>query len=147
MLSKSCVYALRSIVYIGHHATLEHKLGIKEIADELDLPVHFLSKILQRLVKHNIVQSVKGPHGGFFLNDKSKETNLLSIIDVIDGLAFFTNCGLGLKECSETHPCPLHDDFKIYRDGLYFLFSEKKISDLITKIEAGNAFIRNLPQY
>lgn len=147
MLSKSCVYALRSIIYIGHHATIDHKLGIKEIAEELDLPTHFLSKILQRLVKHKIVQSVKGPHGGFYLNEKSKETTLLTIVEVIDGLAFFTNCGLGLKECSETHPCPLHDDFKVYRDGLYFLFNEKKISDLITKIEAGNAFIRNLPQY
>jgi Rrf2 family protein len=147
MLSKSCIYALRSLVYIGQNATQQHKLGIKEIAEELDLPSHFLSKILQRLVKHKVVQSVKGPHGGFYLNEKSKETTLLTIIEVIDGLAFFTNCGLGLKECSETHPCPLHDDFKVYRDGLYLLFNNKKISELITKIEAGNAFIRNIPNH
>lgn len=147
MLSKSCIYALRSIIYIGHHATFKHKFGTKEIAQELDLPVHFLSKILQRLVKHDIVQSLKGPHGGFYLNEKSKETSLLTIIEVIDGLSFFSSCGLGLHECSETHPCPLHHDFKKYRDGLYFLFEEKKISDLITKIEEGNAFIKNLPSY
>ncbi len=131
MLSKSCIYALRSLVYIGQNATQQHKLGIKEIAEELDLPSHFLSKILQRLVKHKVVQSVKGPHGGFYLNEKSKETTLLTIIEVIDGLAFFTNCGLGLKECSETHPCPLHDDFKVYRDGLYLLFNNKKITIFI----------------
>ncbi len=147
MLSKSCVYALRSIVYIGQHSTIEHKLGIKEIAEELELPVHFLSKILQQLVKHKIVQSVKGPHGGFYLSDKSKETTLLSIVEVIDGLGFFTNCGLGMKKCTETHPCPLHIDFKVYRDGLYFLFLNKKISDLIAKIEEGNAFIRNIQTY
>ncbi len=147
MLSKSCIYALRSIIYIGHHATFKHKFGIKEIAKELDLPVHFLSKILQRLVKHDVVQSLKGPNGGFYLNEKSKETSLLTIIEVIDGLSFFSSCGLGLHECSETHPCPLHHDFKKYRDGLYFLFEEKKISDLITKIEEGNAFIKNLPSY
>ena len=147
MLSKSCIYALRSIIYIGHHGTFKHKLGIKEIANELDLPVHFLSKILQRLVKQDIVQSLKGPNGGFYLNEKSKEASLLNIIEVIDGLAFFTSCGLGLKECTETHPCPLHNDFKVYRDGLYFMFSEKKISDLILKIEDGEAYIRNLAKY
>jgi Rrf2 family protein len=144
MLSKSCIYALRSLVYIGQNATQQHKLGIKEIAEELDLPSHFLSKILQGLVKHEILQSTKGPHGGFYLDEKSKETKLLKIIEVIDGLSFFTSCGLGLKECSETHPCPLHEDFKVYRDGLYFMFNERKVADLITKIDSGNAFIRNI---
>ena len=147
MLSKSCIYSIRSIIYIGHHATIKHKIGIKEIAQELDLPVHFLSKILQRLVKHDVVQSLKGPNGGFYLNEKSKETPLLNIVDIMDGLSFFTSCGLGLQECSETHPCPLHNDFKIYRDGLYFLFSETKISTLITKMEEGNVYIRNLSNY
>ena len=58
MLSKSCVYALRAIVYVGHNSSENHKIGIKEIGEELDLPVHFLSKILQLLVKHNILQKV-----------------------------------------------------------------------------------------
>jgi hypothetical protein len=53
---------------------------------------------------------------------------------------------LGLKECSETHPCPLHNDFKVFRDGLYHLFLKKTIADLVIKIEDGNAFISNLPQ-
>ena len=147
MLSKSCTYALRAVVYIGQHATTKHKCGIKDIAEELNLPFHFLSKVLQKLVKHDIIQSTKGPNGGFYLNEKSKENSLLKIIEIIDGLSIFTNCCLGLKECSETHSCPIHDDFKVYRDGLYFMFSEKRVADLISKIEDGNSFIKNISKY
>ena len=145
MLSKSCIYALRSIVFLAHNASVNSKIGIKEIAKELELPVHYSGKILQQLTKSKIIQSVKGPNGGFYLNEKSQEVKLITVIEVIDGLDFFANCGLGLKECSEDHPCPLHNEFKIYRDGLWELFSSKSILDLVSKIEGGNAFIKNLP--
>ncbi|MCW8898946.1 MAG: Rrf2 family transcriptional regulator [Flavobacteriales bacterium] len=144
MLSKSCVYALRAIVYVGHNSSENHKIGIKEIGEELDLPVHFLSKILQSLVKHNILQSTKGPHGGFYINEVSGKIKLLRIIEVVDGLSFFHKCGLGMHECSDTHPCPLHDDFIVFREGLYKIFATKTINDLVKKVEDGNAFIQNL---
>lgn len=144
MLSKSCVYALRSIVFIAHNASIDAKIGIKEIAKELELPTHYLGKILQQLSKNGVIQSIKGPNGGFYLNEKAQNVKLIEIIEIIDGLAFFTNCGLGLKQCSEDHPCPLHNDFKVFRDGLWELFNSKSILDLVSKIEEGNAFIRNL---
>lgn len=144
MLSKSCTYALRSIMFIALNASFDAKIGIKEIAEELELPTHYLGKILQQLTKHNIIQSIKGPNGGFYLDEKSQKIKLIKVVAVIDKLESFTCCGLGLNECSESHPCPLHDEFKIYRDGLRELFESKSILDLVTKIEDGNAFIKNL---
>lgn len=144
MLSKTCIYALRSIVFIAHNASEDAKVGIKEIANELELPTHYLGKILQLLSKHKIIQSIKGPHGGFYLNGEAKKVKIIKIIEVVDGLDFFTSCGLGLKQCSDEHPCPLHNDFKIYRDGLWELFNDKSVLDLVSKLEEGNAFIRNL---
>lgn len=144
MLSKSCVYALRAIVYVGHHGAENHKIGIKEIGNELELPVHFLGKILQSLVKHNIIQSTKGPNGGFYINEVSGKIKLIKIIEVIDGLSFFHKCGLGMHECSDMHPCPLHGDFIVFREGLNKIFSTKTVNDLVKKVEDGNAFIRNL---
>lgn len=144
MLSKSCIYALRSIVFIAHHATEETKIGFKEIAQELDLPTPYMGKILQQLTKNKIIQSVKGPNGGFYLNEESKGIKIIKIIEMMDGLEFFHNCGFGLKECDEKHPCPLHFDFKIYRDGLWDVFNSKSILTLVNKIEDGNAFIQNL---
>lgn len=144
MLSKSCIYALRSILFIAHNAKIDSKVGIKEIAKALDLPVHYLGKILQQLSKDGIIQSIKGPHGGFYLNEESQEIKIIRVIKVMDGLDFFDQCGLGLKQCSDDHPCPIHNEFKVCRDGLWTLFSSKSILDLVSKIEEGNAFIRNL---
>lgn len=144
MLSKSCIYALRAIIYIGYNSSKNHKIGIKELGKELDLPIHFLSKILQALAKHNVIKSTRGPNGGFYIDDLSADIKLLQIIEIVDGLSFFSKCGLGLKECSDTHPCPLHDDFIVFRDGLYHTFSTKTIRDLVKKIDDGSAFIQNL---
>jgi len=146
MLSKSCVYALRSIIFIGCNATIDAKIGFKEIANELDLPTPYLAKILQQLSKIKIIQSVKGPRGGFYLDEAALEVSVIKIVEAIDGLDFFKGCGLGLNKCSDEHPCPLHNDFKVFRDGLKELFSSKSIADLITKVEDGDAFIQSILQ-
>lgn len=144
MLSKSCVYALRSIVFIAKSASIDSKVGIKAVAEALDLPTPYLGKILQKLTGNQIIQGVKGPRGGFYLNDECKDTKLIRIIEVIDGIDYFTSCGMGLHECSEDHPCPLHNDLKIYRDGLWKLFNERSVRDLVDSLTMGKSFIKNL---
>ena len=144
MLSKTCVYSLKAILFIAHNASENSKVGIKVISEELDIPLHYLGKILQRLSGSDIIQSVKGPSGGFYLDEKAKEIRLIKIIEITDGLSLFENCALGLKNCSDEHPCPLHEDFAIQRKGLYKLYSSKSIKDLVKTLESGNAFIRNL---
>jgi len=146
MLSKACVYSLRAVIFVAKNTNKGTKLGVKEIAERLELPAPYLGKILQQLAKHKIIQSVKGPRGGFYIDDDAQQIKVIKIIEIIDDLSFFNKCGLGLKACSEKHPCPLHKDFKAYRDGLFKLFSDKSIADLVAKIEDGEAFIRNLNQ-
>lgn len=143
MLSKSCVYAIRSIVFIAHKARIDAKIGIKEIAEELELPTPYLGKIMQKLTGNGIVNAVKGPRGGFFIPKEGQGTKIIKVIEVMDGLDFFTNCGLGLKECSEDHPCPLHDDLKIYRDGLWKLYNNKTIGDMVASVDTGFSFVKN----
>jgi Rrf2 family iron-sulfur cluster assembly transcriptional regulator len=143
MLTKTSEYALRSIVYVAMQAAEGKKIGIKEIAKELELPLHFIGKILQDLVRKGIIASVKGPNGGFYLSRPAREITIMDVVRVIDGVEAFKRCGLGMKQCSDSHPCPLHNDFKKYRDGLANLFSTKTIQDLVQDIQNGQAFIRN----
>ncbi len=144
MLSKTCVYSLRAIIFIAQNASQTAKIGIKEVADELDIPTHYLGKILQHLSGNNIIKSVKGPHGGFYLDEEAKNIKLIKIIEITDGLAMFENCALGLKNCSDDHPCPIHEEYASYRNGLLRLYSTKTINDLVKTIDSGNAFIKNL---
>ena len=144
MLSKTTEYALRAVVYVAMHDTQGVKVGIKEIAKELELPAHFMGKILQDLVRKGVISSVKGPGGGFFLHRAASDINLLEVVQVIDGLEAFRRCGMGMKQCSDTHPCPLHNDIKAYRDQLLKVFSTRTIQDLVDSISSGKYFITNI---
>lgn len=143
MFSKSCEYGLRALLHVSLNSSEQNKIGIKEIADELDIPSAYLSKILQNLVRHNILQSTKGPNGGFFINEKSSNIPVIRVVEIIDGLDHFKKCGLGLKQCSEAKPCPIHHQFKPYRDKLKQLLEEKTIADLTSVIEKGKAYVNN----
>ena len=146
MLSKTTEYALRSIVYIAMADAEGKRVGIKEIANELELPTHFTGKILQDIVRKGVIASIKGPHGGFFLHRPASEISLLEVISIIDGLEAFRKCGMGMKQCSDMHPCPLHDEIKVYRNHLLQVFREKTIQSLVDDVKTGKYFIKNQPE-
>lgn len=144
MLSKTAEYALRAIIYIALGQASGKKIGIKEIAKELDLPMHFIGKILQNIVRQGLLASIKGPNGGFYLGKNGDQVTIMDVINVVDGPEVFRKCGLGLQDCSDIHPCPLHNDFKQFREGIKAVFCKKTIKDLVLSIESGEGFIINL---
>lgn len=136
MLSKSCEYAIRSVIFISAYSNEEKKVGIKEIAKTLDIPAPFLAKIMQTLVRDKIVASTKGPNGGFYLEKSYKKVTLLDIVAVIDGMDIFKRCALGLKRCSDAKPCPMHGIVKTYRDEMRAAMAEKTLEKLIEELDA-----------
>jgi Rrf2 family iron-sulfur cluster assembly transcriptional regulator len=142
MLSTSCKYALRAAVYLMSQAGKLRKAGIHEIAEEIGANEHTTGKILQLLVREELIQSVKGPNGGFFILPQTAPVYLIDIIKVIDGTGLFFDCGLGLKKCSDKHPCPIHFTFKEVREKLYNEFCTVSIQSLAKDIEKGKAYLR-----
>ncbi len=136
MISKKCKYALRSILFLATESNEGHALKIKAISEKLDMPSPFLAKILQELVPKSIISSIKGPKGGFYISEDNASVSLIEIVKAIDGDAFFKSCGLGLSDCSDDEPCPLHHEFKIARDHLQRMFSDKTVADVATDIAA-----------
>lgn len=117
------------------------KIRISELSEELKIPAPYLGKILQELVPKSIISSIKGPRGGFYLTEKNQQAPLIKIIEAIDGLAYFEKCGLGLEDCSDSHPCPIHEDFKISRDHLKTVFTNKTIRELASEITANELIL------
>lgn len=142
MLSTSCKYALRAAVYLMAHTDGNIKVGLKQVADEIGANEHTTGKILQLLVKERIIASAKGPNGGFYIPPHVRKIYLIDIVDVIDGVHFFFECGLGLHKCSERRPCPIHHTYKISREKLYKEFSSITIQELAQDIEKGEAFLK-----
>ena len=144
MFSKSCNYAIKAAIFIAKHSLEENKVGFVDIAKEIDSPQAFTAKILQFLVKSGIIDSVKGVNGGFYIPKKNIATTyLVEIVDAIDGDAVFHGCGLGLSQCSETHPCPVHDKFKSIRNELAFMLENTNLEELAIGIKSGDTFLRH----
>lgn len=141
MFSKSTEYALRAVVYLAENTVGEVRFGIKTIAADLGFPEPYLAKVLQHLVRKKILFSAKGPNGGFYVNNATMDVSLLEIIDANEGLGFFEKCGLGLNDCNDKKPCPIHEDYGKFRDGLYKTLAEKKIKDIVDDLEKGIAFM------
>lgn len=137
MLSNSCRYGIRAIIYLAGRSTGEDKTGIKQIGKDLKLPVPFLGKILQQLAKQKILKSMKGPHGGFSLAKDSKTISLYDIVVAIDGEDTFINCIMHDESCHSVNKkkksCPIHDDYEKIRSELIGLFKRKTIYDLVEK--------------
>ncbi len=138
MFSKSCKYAIRAVFYLATYGSEEDKLGVDDLAEKLNVPKHFLAKILQTLVRNKLVSSAKGRRGGFYLSEKNKKSNLLAVIECMDGPGTFTTCILGLAECSNDLPCPYHQSIKKYRDKFYDLVSSESIVESAKRIKSQN---------
>ena len=141
MFSTSCHYGLQAMLYIALHSTADKNVDLNQIASEQDIPKHFLSKILQLLVRNKLLLSMKGPTGGFRLNRPADKITLIEIIAAIDGLDVFTQCGIGFKKCSDSNPCPIHHDFKIVRERVKNLFETKTLYQLTRDIENGDSIV------
>src|SRR5690554_6297552 len=144
MFSKACEYGIRAVIYIWSQNNKGKKLGIKDISKEIDGPEFFTAKILQSLARQGIISSAKGPNGGFYIEKEQENLTLIDLVIAIDGDQIFTGCGLGLKQCSEESPCPIHHDFKSIRDQLGQMLRNKKIADLATEINSGAAILSRL---
>jgi Rrf2 family iron-sulfur cluster assembly transcriptional regulator len=143
MFSKSCEYAIKAVIHICIETNDGSKLGIAHIAQAIDSPEPFTAKILQTLARHGIISSSKGPGGGFYIDPKAKPIKVMDIVDLVDGKQAFERCGLGLKECSEDHPCPIHKEFKSYSARLKGLLENKTIQEFAKDIAAGRSFLMN----
>jgi Rrf2 family protein len=131
IFSKSFGYALRGILYVAMMSDENRKIRIDEMASRLAVPRHFLGKIMNKVVKKGILNSTKGPNGGFCLNGSTLDTPLLTLIELTDGLAQFEGCVLRLRKCNEDHPCPLHHQTIEYKNNLVKTFSETTIGSLL----------------
>lgn len=141
MLSTTCKAAIKSVVYLASKLQSGEKSGLKEIAKYIDENEHTVGKLLQRLVKDEIIYSVKGPHGGFYISKEQLHQPIITIINAIDGRDVFKQCALSLTTCSETRPCPLHNDYKAIRNEFASLCAKKKISDLRKGVLVGTTFL------
>jgi len=143
MFSKACEYGIKASIFIAINSYAGRRVSPKEIAKEIDSPQAFTAKILQDLVRHKVINSVKGAHGGFEIDKNDIALiKLTQIVNAIDGDTIYNGCGLGLEKCDENHPCPVHDKFKAVRDELKDMLENTTLAELALNITSGMSFLK-----
>ncbi|MCD6354925.1 MAG: Rrf2 family transcriptional regulator [Prolixibacteraceae bacterium] len=139
MLSNTCKYALRALIYLGKFAEEDKRIGIKKISKDLKLSSPFLGKILQNLVKQKLLVSTKGPNGGFALSRQPEEITLWDIVIKVDGEEFFTNCLIRLEPCHTHDPskplCPVHTQYEKLRGEIRSFYQETTLEIISQDID------------
>lgn len=141
ILSITSQSAMKAVIFLASKFEDGDRYSVQEIAEYIGASQHTVGKLLQTLVKAGVINSIKGPTGGFFITKEQMKLPLINIIYAIDGEMVFRTCGLGLRQCSSTHPCPIHFEYKKSRDAMEKLFSTKKIADLRKNVQEGLAHL------
>ncbi|HOE09768.1 MAG TPA: Rrf2 family transcriptional regulator [Treponemataceae bacterium] len=146
MLSNSSRYAIRAILYLAGRDKSKGSIGIREISSALGLPAPYMSKILQQLAKNKMLNSVKGPNGGFSMHRKPESITLYDVVKIIDGDAVFRNCLIHDGSCGDVKRskkvCTVHEEYSVIRKEINTLFRNTTIAELAGRAsDTENIFI------
>ncbi|MCZ2130928.1 MAG: Rrf2 family transcriptional regulator [Bacteroidia bacterium] len=144
MFSKSCEYGIKATLYIATNSLVGKRVSLHEIAEDIDSPKAFTAKILQHLSKNGIITSTKGPSGGFEIDlGDMLSIKLNKIVQAFDVDDIYKGCGLGLSECNDSKPCPVHSRFKDIRENLRKMLETTSILELTNGLNEGLTFLKH----
>src|ERR1041384_587924 len=119
MFSKACEYGMKAAIYVAIESQEGRRVSLNDIAKKINSPTAFTAKVLQQMVRNEIILSIKGPSGGFEIKEnRMDKVKLSDIVFAIDGDSIYAGCALGFNKCNEDKPCPLHNKFKQIRNNL-----------------------------
>jgi len=139
IFSKSFGYALRGVLYITFRQDESRYVQVEEVASSLAAPKHFMGKILKRLAKEKVLDSAKGPSGGFRVNTNTPAVTLMKLAEITSDLDILKTCVLQFKECTGQNPCPLHAQMEETRTNLSSIMANTTIHNLM--MNANNDFV------
>lgn len=106
LITRETDYAVRTVLYLARNR--DRTANVTEVAHAMHIPKSFLAKVLQRLVRHHILASMRGVGGGFRLAKKPSEISLLAIMEAVQGPAAINVCAIDSKRCGLSATCSVH---------------------------------------
>jgi len=134
LFTKSSEYAIRAMLFVTARGSASPVLA-REISQALNIPFHYLSKVLHQLTRDRLLSSHRGTSGGFSLAKPADSINLQDIVTSIDGRQSFDGCLLGESICGPDHPCPVHDRWTEARNTVLTFLNESTIDQLSKELE------------
>jgi Rrf2 family protein len=116
-LSRPAEYALRAMAHI---ARLEPDTRVltRDLAEAINVPAPFLSKIMRRLAADGMLDAKKGHHGGFLLAKPPEKVRFIDVFRAVDFEPVADHCLFGLENCDSQNPCPLHPEWSVLKSQI-----------------------------
>ncbi|SMB27631.1 conserved protein of unknown function [Sterolibacterium denitrificans] len=144
ILSRTSQYAIQALIYM---ATQPENVPVlnRTIAEYLSVPPAYLAKIMQSLSRGGILYSFRGKQGGFCLREGAEKTDLMKILTLVEGPGLTENCVMGLKICSETTACPMHEKWSPIKARIVELLEKQTLEKLAAAVKSGKYRLSELP--
>ena len=127
-LTKKIEYALIAVQHMQSKAQNEIT-SAKEIAENFNLPTSLLAKVLQQLAKHDIIQPIQGPNGGYRLSKPLVQIKLSDFIEIIEGPVGIVDC-LNDPGCSHVETCNIRLPIERINNTIKEIFSKMTLADI-----------------
>lgn len=115
MINKSSLLAIKALAELARLPPGECA-GASSIAKTINAPANYLGKLLQSLASRGLITSQKGKGGGFRLEISPKKISLFDVVAAIEDVDKWSKCFLGRRQCLDSSPCRVHDQWKQVRD-------------------------------
>ena len=137
-LSKKADYALIAMKHLAKKAGVQ-STSAREIAEQYDIPIELLAKVLQRLVRTGLLASTQGTRGGYTLNRPSKLISIADVIQAIDGPFTVTACSTEKHDCEQYSKCSVRDPLWQLRERIVAALSTVTLSEMATDQDVATA--------
>lgn len=117
LLSRASQYTLQALIYLARQPE-GRMVVVKEMADELGLPLFYLAKLIQPPTRAGWLTTTRGRGGGVKLSNGAESITLLDILHLTDGHRVTRECLLGFKACEDETGCVLHCQWKPIKQEL-----------------------------
>ena len=137
-LSKKADYALIAMKHLALNAGAP-STSAREIAEQYDIPIELLAKVLQRLVRTGLLVSTQGTRGGYTLSRPSKMISVADVIQAIDGPFTVTACSTEKHDCEQYSKCSVRDPLWQIRERIVAALGTVTLSEMAAEQDVATA--------
>ena len=132
-LSKKADYALIAMKHLALRGD-RGSSSAREIAEQYDIPIELMAKVLQRLVRRSLLASHQGTRGGYQLTKSPRQISVADVIQAIDGPVTVTACSTEDAQCEQFAKCNVRDPLWRVRERILTALGECTIAELAADV-------------
>ena len=128
-LSKKADYALMAMKHLATRPDTA-SASAREIAEQYDIPIELMAKVLQRLVRRGLLASHQGTRGGYQLARVPSQISVADVIQAIEGPVTVTACSTDDGQCEQFQKCNVRDPLWRVRERILAALGECTVAEL-----------------